>query len=476
MKVTQEKLPDSQIGLEIEIPAEQSQTTYEKIIKNLARTVNIPGFRKGKVPRQVLLQRLGASYIKATALQELIQDSFNAALKQEAITALGNYNLSSSFDELVEKFIPGAPILFQVVVDVFPSLTLGDYKALSVKAEESLYDPQSVEDWLQQRREQQADLVPIEDRPAQMGDMAIIDYQGYRLTEEGGKGEAIADIKGTDFKVDLVTGRFVEGMVEGLVGTALAENKEITVVFPADYALETVAGQAVVFNITLKELKAKELPELDDDFAEEVSEFATLAELRESLEKQYQEEAEQQTNNNIDSAILEALLGLTEIELPDSMVQDEITRVLQQTALQMEQMGLDIRQLFSSEHIGSLRDNARPEAIARLKQSLIVQAIAKAEALEPAPEALQARMDEIRTQLVGQAIDSQKLTEVVTEELRTQKVLAWLREQVAVERVAKGTLNLPETEKVLEAKVSEVIETEVQVSQDAEEGVQPEKV
>jgi trigger factor len=292
MKVTQEKLPDSQIGLEIEIPAEKSQAAYEKVVKNLARTVNIPGFRKGKVPRQVLLQRLGASYIKATALEELIQDSFKQALEQEEITALGNYNLRSSFDELVEKFIPGVPLSFQAAVDVVPSVVLGDYKALSVKAEETLYDPQSVEDWLQQRREQQADLVPIEDRPAQRGDVAIVDYQAYALSEDGSKGEAIADIKGTDFKIDLEEGRFVEGMVEGIVGTALDENKDITVVFPDDYPLETVAGQSVLFNITLKELKAKELPELDDDFAGEVSEYATLAELRESLEKQYQEEAE----------------------------------------------------------------------------------------------------------------------------------------------------------------------------------------
>lgn len=466
MKVTQEKLPDSQIGLEIEIPAEKSQAAYEKVVKNLARTVNIPGFRKGKVPRQVLLQRLGASYIKATALEELIQDSFKQALEQEEITALGNYNLRSSFDELVEKFIPGVPLSFQAAVDVAPSVVLGDYKALSVKAEETLYDPQSVEDWLQQRREQQADLVPIEDRPAERGDVAIVDYQAYALLEDGSKGEAIADIQGTDFKIDLEEGRFVEGMVEGIVGTALDENKDITVVFPDDYPLETVAGQSVIFNITLKEIKAKELPELDDDFAGEVGEYATLAELRESLEKQYQEEAEEQTNNSIDNAILDSLLTVGEIELPDTLIQEEITRILQQTALQMEQMGLDIRQLFGSEHLTALRENARPEAVERLKQALIVQEIAKIEDLKPEAEALTTRINEIRTQLAGQTINQEKLTEVVTEELTSKKVLELLRNQIQVERVPKGTLNPPDEEDVLEAEVSEVVEAiEAEVSE-----------
>jgi trigger factor len=399
-------------------------------------------------------------------LEELIQDSFKQALEQEEITALGNYNLRSSFDELVEKFIPGVPLSFQAAVDVAPSVVLGDYKALSVKAEETLYDPQSVEDWLQQRREQQADLVPIEDRPAERGDVAIVDYQAYALLEDGSKGEAIADIKGTDFKIDLEEGRFVEGMVEGIVGTALDENKDITVVFPDDYPLETVAGQSVIFNITLKEIKAKELPELDDDFAGEVSEYATLAELRESLEKQYQEEAEEQTNNSIDNAILDALLTVGEIDLPDTLVQEEITRVLQQTALQMEQMGLDIRQLFGSEHLTALRENARPEAVERLKQALIVQEIAKIEDLKPEAEALTARINEIRTQLAGQTINQEKLTEVVTEELTSKKVLELLRNQIQVERVPKGTLNPPDEEDVLEAEVSEVVEAiEAEVSE-----------
>lgn len=184
MKVTQEKLPKSQIGLEIEVPAETTQKVYEKVVQNLARSVNIPGFRRGKVPRQILLQRLGTQRIKEAALEDLVQDGLKQAIEQEAVEALGNYKLISTFDELIGQFQPGQPLTFSASVDVPPEVSLGEYGGLSIKAEETQPDPDSVDKFLEQRRAEQATLIPVESRPAQMGDVAVVDYTG-RFPGEG---------------------------------------------------------------------------------------------------------------------------------------------------------------------------------------------------------------------------------------------------------------------------------------------------
>ena len=164
MKVTQEKLPASQIGLEIEITPEQTKKTYEEVVKNFARTVNIPGFRKGKVPRPILLQNLGSTRVKAAALEELIQDSIKNAIEQEDIPAIGQPQLRSSFDELVNVYEPGKSLTFNAAVDVEPEVKLGDYQGLQFKAEEIKYDPKRIDEVLEQERQQMATLIPVEGR------------------------------------------------------------------------------------------------------------------------------------------------------------------------------------------------------------------------------------------------------------------------------------------------------------------------
>ena len=456
MKVTQEKLPDSQVGLNIEVPADQSQRIYERVVQNLVKTTRLPGFRPGKVPRQILIKQLGPSRVKAMALEELLKESIEKAIKQENLDVLGNYDIKPSFEELVEQFTPGEIFNFAATVDVEPEVILTAYQELSIQAEETVFDPQAVEDWLEQRREQVADLVPVEDRPAQKDDVAIIDFQGYLATETGEKGEAIAEVKGSDFKAELSDGKLVEGMAEGITGMNLEETKDVTAQFPADYPLESVAGQKVVFEVTLKELKTKELPDLDDDFAAEVSEFETLEELRESLTQGYQEEAEQATTNSIHEAIIEKLLELNDFPLPEVLIQEESNRVLQQTAMQMEQMGLDIRALFTQENLPRLRENARPEAIRLIKQELIMSKIAELEELKPEEAALEERFKELSRQLQEESIDPTKLFSLVYSQLRTEKVLEWLQEKATVELVPKGTLKPLEEEG--ESEEAEAIE------------------
>ena len=447
MKVTQEKLPDSQIGLEIEITGETSRSTYDKVVQKLARSSSIPGFRKGKVPRQILIQRIGTQRIKAAALEELIQNSLTEAIEQESIKALGNYELRSKFDDLIQQYQPGQPLTFSAVVDVPPSVELADYHNLQVKAEESVYEPQQVEDFLEQRRAQQADLTPVEDRPAQMGDVAIIDFQG-KLTAEGEEGTLIEGGSAENFQVELAQGQLIEGMVEGVVGMNPEETKEVAVTFPEDYPKEDLAGKPAVFSITLKEIKAKDLPDLDDDLAEEISngEHETLEALRESLAKQFQEKAENETKENINAAILQALLEQNTLDLPETLIQEEITQVLTKTLMQMQQMGLDVKQIVNSDTIPRMRENARPEARENLSKNLILEEIAKRESLNPDETAIKDKMSEIEQQLSDREIDYDKLRAMVTEDLIAENTFKWLQEKSQVELVPQGSLSESQTE------------------------------
>ncbi|MDJ0570011.1 MAG: trigger factor [Pleurocapsa sp. MO_192.B19] len=470
MKVTQERLPESQVGLNIEIAPEASRNAYEKMVQNLSRSSNIPGFRKGKVPRQVLLQRIGNERIKAAALEELIQKSLQEAIEQESIEALGQPNLRSDFEELLGQYNPGDAITFSVAVDVPPTLELADYTSLSVKAEEVVYQPEKVDDFIEQRRQQKADLVPVDDRPAQMGDVAFVDFKGT-LTAVGEEGKEIEGGSATNFQVELVEGKLIPGMVEGIAGMKPEETKEVAVTFPDDYPQEDLAGKPAVFSITLNELKTQELPELDDDFAQDVSdeEFETMAAYRESLEQQFKEQAENQTKSNINEAIADALLEQNTIDLPESKIQEEVTNVLTKTLMQMQQMGLDVRKLFNSDNVPMLRDNARPEAITNLKKSLIIQEIAKKEGLEPDEAAINAKIAEIRPELAGQEVDEDRLNTMVTEDLLSENTYNWLRDKAQVELVPEGSLSEDVEESEDEEESDQQVETvEVEVVEDSE--------
>lgn len=445
MKVTQEKLPKSQLGLEIEIPAETTKNVYEKVVQNLARSANIPGFRKGKVPRQILLQRLGPGRIKEAALEDLVQNSLRDALSQETIEALGNYQLVSTFEELLSQFQPGQPLTFSASVDVPPDINLGDYGNLSVQAEEVKPDPNAVDNFLAERQVQHATLIPVESRPAQMGDVTVVDYKG-RLTPEGEEAVDISGGEATDFQLELEEGRFLADIVQGIVGMTPGDTKEIPVTFPEDYPREDLANQKAVFTLTLKELKEKELPELDDEFAQDISEEETIAELRESLVKQFAEKAEQETKTNKENALIKALVAQVEIDLPETLIEREVQTILTQTAIQMESYGMDLQKVFTSDMMPQLRQRSRPDAIARLRQSLALEELAKRESLTVDDEQMDAKCQEVMKQLAGQDADPQRLREFVKSDLLKEKAIQWLEEHATIELVPEGSLETEETE------------------------------
>ncbi|TAE53755.1 MAG: trigger factor [Nostocales cyanobacterium] len=448
MKVTQEKLEKSQIGLDIEITAEITKQKYEQVIKKLSGTVNIPGFRKGKVPRQILLQRLGVSRIKASVLEELIPEVVESAVKQENISAIGQPRLRSSFDDLINTYEPGQPLTVAAAVDVEPEVKLNQYTGFQVQAEEIKYDPTRVDKILDEKRQQMATLVPVEGRSAQIGDVAVADFKGVltEVKDEAGEPTPIPGGEATDFQIELQEDKFIPGFVAGVVGMNPGETKEVSAQFPDPYANEELAGQPALFTITLKEIKEKELPELNDDFAQEISDFETLAELKASLEERYQKEASEQTKANQQEALLKELLNHVEIDLPATLIDKEVDAMLTQTAMRLSEQGLDVRKLFTQDILPQLRERSEPEAIERLKRTLAVEEIGKRESIQVTTEEVAAKVKELLEQYADEDIDPVRLQSVVEAQLVNEKITDWLIANSTVELVPEGSLSSQEDE------------------------------
>ncbi len=460
LKVVQEKLPGSQVGLEVEIPAERSRQAYEQIVTHFMRSADIPGFRRGKVPRQVVVQRFGSAHLRAAALEELVEKSFNEAVEQENVPALGNFQLRSKFEELLEQFQPGEAFKFSASVDVPPEVVLKKRSGFEVSAEEVKYDPEQVEKILAEQQSSRATLVPVEGRMAQEGDMVLIDFSGtYFLDESETESAEIEGGSATDFQLELTPGQFIPGFTESIVGMAIDEVKELKIKFPDEYFQEDLAGKTALFEITLREIKQKELPELDDAFAQEVSEFETLAELREFLEERYKNEAQAKTDANVEAALLDALVAEMEGDVPETLITNEVNFLINQTASRLQGQGMDISKLFTKETIPALRDRFRDEAVVRVQRTMALAEVAEQESIEVTTEDLEKRFQEVIASAGDRDLDRDRLKDVLEEELLQEQVIAWLKEQSVV------TLTEPKPEEELDSSTESAANTETETSE-----------
>jgi trigger factor len=435
MKVTQEKLEQSRIGLKIEVTGDQTTKYYEQSIKKLTTSASIPGFRKGKIPRQVILQRMGQAQVKAMALEALLEPAINEAIKQAEVPAIGNYQITSNFDDLLLSYVPGENFIFNAAVDVPPVVSLGTYTGLAVKAEEIVYDAAQVEDFIDRQRREKATIVPVVGRAAQLDDIAVVDYNG-KLAD----GTQIEGAQADDFDIELSEGKFISDLVHGIVGMSIGETRNVNVVFPTDYPREDLAAQPALFHVVLKDLKAQELPSLDDDFAKEASDFDTLTEYQASISTRFQEQAKKSTDQNIINAIETALIDIATADLPETLIERETMNILNQMANQFSQYGMDVNKLFTRETIPKMKENCRVDAVNNLKQQLAIEEIAKKEGIVVSDEDIVAKMSDVLPQLAGENIDENRLRSFITEDLQKEKTLDWLKEHAKVELVPEGSL------------------------------------
>ncbi len=456
--VTQEKLPNSQLGLQIEIDAIEAQQAFEATVRKYMKTARVPGFRPGKAPRPIVLQYLGKNALKAEALEALVNRSFEAALTQEKISDLGNRQVLSPFDELITQFEPGHTIIFKAAVDVQPEVQLrSDYGQMTVSYSDCEFNATEVDERLEAAREQKATYVPILGRTAQIGDTAVIDFLGCDPL-----GVEIDGAKGTDFQVELFVDRFIPGFVDGIIGMTVDETRDVPARFPADYAKPELSNQDVLFTITLKNLKEKQLPELDDALALAVAEVETLDQWRDSVTTEIQERVTREKADARDTALLDALLEGTTIELPKTLLEQEFQFLAEQYFQSMQQRGINPEMILQNEQMLALvRENLSNEAVTRLKRTLALAEVAKREQILVTDEEVTPRLAEYARN-IQENIDREALVTAVRDEVLTEKILGWLVEHSTMEVLTDVSFDGIEAEVVNDPTAANLTEDGVQ--------------
>ncbi|MGY4590794.1 trigger factor [Thermostichus sp. MS-CIW-40] len=438
MQVIQEKRPGSRVGLKIVVEADRVKRSYEKTLRQLEQNIQIPGFRKGKAPRNLVVRQVGRERIMASAVDDLISEAIQQAFKEAQLTPISRFELDDEVGQLLAQFNPEADFSFSGYVEVYPEARVGQYKGLTVTATRVDVKPEQIDQLIDRWRDQRATLLPVEDRPGQLGDVVVIDFEA-----RDAEGNPLDEMTTQDFQLELKEDNFIPGFVAGIVGMQLDETKEIAATFPDDYFRKELAGKTVTFTVCLREIKAKELPELDDAFVQEISSFQTVAELREHLQKRLEQDALIQSEENLETAILNAILETTEVDLPETLIEQETTQLLAQSLQALRQEGIkpgELRKFLSElppETLNQLKERHRPEAIDRLRRTLALSAIVRQEQIAVGSTELDVEVEEVMAAYAqqGQKLDRERVRRVrqaVYESLLTNKVMAWLKSQTTV--------------------------------------------
>jgi len=436
LNVTTESRPGSRLAVTVTLPGERTKAGYDDAITKLSRSVNLPGFRKGKVPRTVVVQQIGSLRIKATALENLVDAAWRDAIKQESLEPISQPDLTDGFEGLLENFQPGSDMSFTLEADVAPTPTLKSTKGLKAEFETVAYDASRVDAMIEDSRKQLATVVPVEGRAAEKGDIAVLGFKGT-YTDDGSE---IDGGSADSMDVDLEHGRMIPGFIEGVIGMKAGETKTVDCQFPDDYPKEDARSRKAAFEIELKDLKTRELPELDDAFAKQASEQETLADLRKDLEQRLKDDAERRQTSNRRDALVAALVEQLEVELPEALIQQESRNLLEQTAAQFAQQGMDVKSLFTPDLVRNLMQNSRPEAEERLRRSFALTALAEAESISVDDKAVDDKVEEVKKDLSTDAnIDPDRLRQAVMDDLIQDQLMGWLEENSTLTEKAPST-------------------------------------
>lgn len=413
VKTSITELPESRVRVSAEVPADEVERRVQQAARKLGAQLRIPGFRKGKVPPPVVLRRLGREAVFDEALQSSLGEWYMTAIDASGIAPVGGPEFD--FGGVPG---PGEPLTFSIEIGVRPQATLGEYLGLEVGRREPTVDESAIDEQIEAMRDRLATLDTVQ-RPAQSGDHIVADYVGKIDGEpfEGGTAR--------DQLIELGSGRLIPGFEEQLEGVSAGEEREIALTFPEDYPNE-LGGRDATFEITVHEVKAKNLPELDDDFATDASDFDTLQELRDDIGAKLRETDERTVAREFEEAVLQAAVDNATIEVPDPLVHARAHELVEQTLTTLARQGISketyLQIAGKDEH--ALSEDAEPEAAAALRREAVLAAIVAAEQIEPTDEQL--------TEALAPAAerDGTDPAELV-ERLRSNNRLDQLREDVA---------------------------------------------
>ena len=441
-----EKIEKSQVVLTIEVGAAEFEAAIEKAYQKMRKKINVPGFRPGKAPRKVIEGMYGAEVFFEEAINIAFPDAYEAAITEQKLNIVG-YPAVEMVDECTKE-----GFTFRATTPVYPEVTLGEYKGLAAEKEEVKVLAAAVNERLKLLQDRNSRLESV-DRAAKEGDTAVIDFEGFLdgVPFDGGKGE--------NHSLELGSHSFVPGFEEQVVGMKAGEEKDLDITFPEDYHAE-LAGKAVVFKVKVNEVKAKEVPALDDEFAKDVSEFDTLKDLKADLKKQITEERQKAADRAFEDTLMNMVADGITAEIPDAMVENQARQFLENFKMQIAQQGIPYEQYMQMTGMdeAKLIEDAKEPALRQVRMDLAVAAIIKAEGLEATDEEVEAEFQKM-ADMYGMELEMVKkylAPEQVKDQLVSQKAVAVVVDSAVVikpeKKTTKKTAKKAEEEKAEEEK------------------------
>lgn len=426
MSVQVEKLEKNMAKLTIEVSSEEFEKAIAKAYKKNKNKISMPGFRKGKAPRAMIEKMYGNGVFYEDAANSIIPDAYADAAKESELEIVAQPEID------VTQIESGKPFIFTATVALKPEVTLGEYKGIEVEKKEVEVTDEEVDTEINRVRESNARMIDIDDRAAQDGDTVVIDFDGYVDGKqfEGGKAE--------DYSLVLGSHSFIDNFEEQLEGKNIGEDVTVNVTFPENYQAEELQGKPAEFKVKIKEIKVKELPELDDDFAQDVSNFDTIAEYKEDLKKKLAENKEEALKREREETVIGKIIENAQMDIPEQMVEAQTRQMTQEFAQRLSSQGLSIDQYmqFTGLTPQKMIEELKPQALKRIQSRLVLEAVAAAENIETSEDELNKEIENMASMY---QMEVDKLKEVIGEEEKKQISLD-LAVQKAVEMVTSAAV------------------------------------
>lgn len=410
MSLQVENLEKNMAKLTIEVSAEEFEKAIEKAYQKGKKNINVQGFRKGKAPRAMIEKMYGAGMFYEEAANIIIPEAYEKAAEESDLDIVSQPEID------VTQIEKGKSFIFTAEIAVKPEVTLGEYKGIEIEKKNAEVSPDEITAELDKIREQNSRTITVEDRAVQMGDTLMVDYEGFvdGTAFDGGKGE--------DQPLVIGSHSFIDTFEDQLIGKNIGEDVEVNVTFPEPYQAAELAGKPALFKVKIKEIKAKELPELDDDFAQDVSDFETMDEYKADVEKKLFETKEKQIKNQKEETIIEKIVENASMDIPEPMIDSQVRQMADDFAQRVKSQGLSMEQYlqFTGMDTNKLLDQMRPQAQKRIATRLTLEAVVKAEAIAASEEEIQ---KEIENMAAMYQMEVEKLTDLVGDSEREQIAL-----------------------------------------------------
>ena len=402
MAVKCEEVEKNLSKITFEVTAEEFEKAIDRAYNKNKGKFNIPGFRKGKAPKSIVIKNYTKAVFYDDALNDVLPMAYEEALKESGLDVVAR----PEFD--VEEIKDGEPVVFTALVTTRPEVKLGKYKGIEVEKVDYTVTDEEVDKELEAARQRNARLISVDDRAVEKGDTAVIDFEGFvdGVAFEGGKGE--------NYDLEIGSNTFIPGFEDQLVGAKIDDLVDVNVTFPEDYHAEELKGKDALFKVKINEIKVRELPELDDDFASEVSEFDTLAEYKADVRAKLEEKAKEKAEGEIQNAVVEKAVENAEFEIPEAMIEYQTEKAINDMAQNLSYQGLslDMYMKYTGQTLDTLKESYHEQSVKTVSAGLVIDAISAAEAIEVSPE-------EVELNLVDMSkkynMELDKLKELISE-------------------------------------------------------------